>query len=94
MGVKTYIDALQEVLSKHYEKDEYSLDGYQECAVCLSYNEDGWVVYDGERGARNNPVYCDTIVQACMQVIRKLTTIREDIDLMEYELFESYKKIA
>jgi len=51
---------------------------------------------DGERGNRYDEIYCDTILQACLAFIRRMTHRKDDISAMENELNEniSAEKIA
>ncbi len=86
MDTKTYLDALESVISSRYKKNTYCIGGYQELSTCLQYDKNGWVVYNGERGNRFEEVKCDTVLFACLQFIRKMTNKAEDISLMETEL--------
>jgi hypothetical protein len=96
METQKYLDALEDVLSKRFSYEEYCLYGYQECAVCLQPDDGKWIVYCGERGNRYNEVKCDTVLMACLNVIRKLTHKTEDISAMENELIHeiTQQKIA
>lgn len=49
----------------------YSLNGYQECAVCIQSEDGHWTVYNAERGNRYDEVICDTVLKACLEFIRK-----------------------
>ena len=93
MDTKKYIEALDMVLRKRYESREYSLNGYKEEAVCLAYNN-GWIVFNGERGNHYDEVKCDTILKACMEFIRKMTHKTEDISIMENEFLVFFAKAA
>jgi hypothetical protein len=73
METSKYIVALEAVLVKKFPLDSFSLNGYQKCAVCLQYVKDKWIVYCGEKGNHYDEVQCDTILMACLNVIRKLT---------------------
>ncbi len=86
METKRFLIALEKVLSKRYSKEVYSIGGYQEAAVCMQYNENHWVIYNGERGNRYDEISCDTVLMACLEFIRKLTHKVEDISSMEIEL--------
>ncbi|MBQ7563667.1 MAG: hypothetical protein IJT16_06715 [Lachnospiraceae bacterium] len=84
-----YIDALRQLLEKRYPSSVYSLDGYQECAVCIQSENGYWTVYSAERGNRYDEVICDTVLKACLEFIRKLTHRTEDIASMENELLDN-----
>jgi hypothetical protein len=86
METSKYVAALQDVLEKRFLSSSFSLDGYQENAVCLQYVKEKWIVYCGERGNHYDEVQCDTILMACLNVIRKMTHKTEDISAMENEL--------
>ena len=64
-----YIDALRQLLEKRYPSSVYSLDGYQECAVCIQSENGYWTVYSAERGNRYDEVICDTVLKACLEFI-------------------------
>ena len=83
-----YLTALDKVLSKRYSHNTYSLNGYQESSVCMELEDDGWIVFNGERGNSYDVVECDTILKACSEFIRKMTHSTEDISLMENELLD------
>ena len=93
MDTKKYIEALDMVLRKRYESREYSLNGYKEEAVCLTYDK-GWIVFNGEHGNRYDEIRCDTILKACMEFIRKMTHKTEDISIMENEFLVFLAKAA
>lgn len=84
-----YIDALQKVIEKRYSPEVFSANGYQECAICIQYLNGKWSVYNAERGNRYDEVVCDTVLKACLEVIRKLTHRIEDISAMESELLST-----
>lgn len=83
-----YFKALENVLSKRYDKSEYSFQGYKECAVCIQYIDYKWHVYEGERGNHNNELICDTPLETCISVIHKMTNVSYDIFCMEDEFIE------
>lgn len=86
MATKKYLEALDIVISKRYPRKMYNIGGYQEAAICLQSDANGWIVYNGERGNRYAEIKCDTILKACLEFIRKFTHIAEDISNMENEL--------
>lgn len=86
MATKGYLDALEIVISRRYPKRMYNIGGYQEESICLQSNENGWLVYNGERGNRYAEIKCDTVLKACLEFIRKFTHRAEDISSMENEL--------
>ena len=65
--------ALEKTLSEEFPKSNYSVDGYQEEAICLQrQGASGWIVY---AGIRNNKEECETydnVVEACLGMIRKI----------------------
>lgn len=94
MDTKKYLDALELVLSKRYSRREYCIGSYQEAAVCIQSESNRWVVYNGERGNRYEEVFCDTVLKACLEFIRKMTHRVEDISAMENELLININKVA
>ena len=85
---KKYLEALDDVLSKRYDKSEYSFYGYKECAVCILYRDGKWFVFNGEKGNHYNEDIYDTILEACIGVIRKMTNIIDDIASIENEFID------
>lgn len=94
MDTKKCLDALELVMSKRYTKKVYNIGGYQEAAVCLQSDGNGWIVYNGERGNRYGEIRCDTVLKACLEFIRKMTHRVEDISAMEYELMLAMNEVA
>ena len=94
MATKNYLEALDIVISKRYPRKMYNIGGYQEAAICLQSDVEGWLVYNGERGNRYAEIKCDTVLKACLEFIRKFTHRAEDISAMENELIEILSKRA
>ncbi len=89
MDTKKYLMALEDVLSQRYPKSLFCIGGYQEAAVCVQSNHTGWIVYNGERGNKYDEIFCDTVLEACLEMIRKMTHRVEDISSMENELIKA-----
>ena len=51
----------------------YSIGNYQEEAVCLERKENGWIVYDGERGQQNHLDSFSDLYDACCSFITRLS---------------------
>lgn len=83
MDTKKYLDALEFIMAERYPTQMYHIGGYQEGSVCLQSDKNGWIVYNGERGNHYAEIHCDTILQACLEFIRKMTHRIEDISNME-----------
>lgn len=81
------IQVLQTVLHKRYPVEDFSLDGYQECAVCLQRDGNKWLVFLGERGNHYEELRCNTVLEACLHLIRKLAGNAEEISSIEAEFF-------
>jgi hypothetical protein len=94
METRKYLEALDEILAKRYPRKMYHIGGYQESAVCLQSQSNGWIVYNGERGNHYDEVFCNTVLSACMEFIRKLTHRVEDISAMENELLLAITRVA
>ncbi len=67
------LEALREVCSEHFEEDEYSLGGPKESAVCLEKVSNEWSVYEKEKNSRNDTYLYDNIVEACLDMLRRLS---------------------
>ena len=94
MDTKKYLDALETIMASKYPPNMYHIGGYQEAAVCIQSDKTGWIVYNGERGNHYEEVHCDTILQACLEFIRKMTHRVEDISSMETALLQLVVKAA
>lgn len=86
MATEKYLKALEKIMSDRYPANRYHIGGYQESAVCIQSDVNGWIVYNGECGNRYEEVQCDTILEACLIFIRKMTHRIEDISAMETQL--------
>ncbi len=86
METKRYLEALERILSDRYSQNEYHIGGYQEDAVCMQFDKYGWIVYNAERGNHYDEIHCDTVLNACLVFIRKMTHSVEDISEMEATL--------
>ena len=93
MDDNRYLKALETVISKRYPVSEYSIGCYQESAVCVQYENNLWIVYNGERGNRYNEVICDTVLQGCLEFFRRFTNSAEELSAMENELVMLYAKL-
>ncbi|MBO4373469.1 MAG: hypothetical protein J5829_00010 [Lachnospiraceae bacterium] len=71
------VRALQEICSEHFNEDEYSLGGPKECAVCLEKVSNEWSVYEKEKNSRNDSYLYDNIVEACLDLLRRLSLANE-----------------
>ncbi len=49
------LNALDEKMKEKYSKDDFSVYGYKEGAVCLEKNGANWVVYKAFRGRKKDP---------------------------------------
>lgn len=94
MATQNYLEALEKVISSRYPQNAYCIGGYQEAAVCIQSETNGWSVYNGERGKRYAEIKCDTVLKACLEFIRKFTHRAEDISAMESELIMKLNKAA
>ena len=87
---KNYIDTLESVLQKRYYKDEYSLHGYQEDALCLEERIDHtWEIFSGERNLHHFVVLYDSLLLACLVFIRKMGRTDTDIYEMQNEFLNA-----
>ena len=70
-------DVLKDICSEHFKEDEYSFDGPKECAVCLEKVSNEWSVYEKEKNSRNDSYLYDNIVEACLDLLRRLSLASE-----------------
>lgn len=82
------LDALEKVVSKKLRKQEYCLTGYQESSFCLEKNENGYIVYVGERGNKYFVDECSALLMACIMFVKKFTHDNEEIARIERELID------
>ena len=85
---KEILKTLEKVVSMYYPTSGFCIGEYQEEAVCLQAENDGWVVYTGERGNRYGEARCDTLLLAVSIVFRKFTHRTEIISEMEREFLQ------
>ncbi len=77
--VKICKDALQNVLCTEFSPTSFSLDGYDEDAVCLKDTGTSWEVFIGFRGIKKELMVFDNIIEACFGVIRLFTQHNEPL---------------
>ena len=94
MDSRLYFKALENVISKRYPVSEYCIGGYQESAVCIRYENNNWVVYNGERGNRYNEVLCDTVLKGCLEFFRRFSNSADELSAMEDELVKEYDSLS
>ena len=68
------ISALDKICKSNFEPDEFSLHGPKESAVCMEKTTDGWSVYESERNSHNDMHLYDNIVEAGLDLLRRLST--------------------
>jgi len=69
---RTCLSALGAVLKEHVPATWYSIGAAKESAACMEEEPPGWVVYDYERGNRFGIDRCDNVVEACLDLIRRV----------------------
>ncbi|MCR4656255.1 MAG: hypothetical protein K5770_08525 [Lachnospiraceae bacterium] len=77
------IEALKEVCTGRFNDDEYSLDGPKESAVCLEKVAGEWSVYEKEKNSRNDSYLYDNIVEACLDLLRRLSVAKDYKELKD-----------
>ena len=82
-----YLKALEKVLSKGYPSTYYSIGIYQESAACIQAEGDGWIIYVGERGNKNNVSQYDNALDACVGFFSLITHNQDLIMEMKEEFF-------
>lgn len=68
---KVCLNALNTVLKEYVPTTWYSVGGAKESAACLE-EEGGWIVYDFERGNRFSISKHDNIIEACLDLVRRV----------------------
>ena len=66
------INAANEVLSSSFSRTCFSTNGAKESAACLEKENDSWIVYGYERGNRFSVAVFQNIVDACVELIRRI----------------------
>ena len=69
---KICLNAVDAVLQKYTHTTWYSIGRAKESAACIEEEDHGWVVYDYERGNRFDINSYDNIVEACLDLIRRV----------------------
>lgn len=75
------LKALEELLQKHFDKEEYSLNGSKESAVCMSRNGKKWDIYEKEKNSFNDLVTYNTVIEACMDMIKRMFLSQSECDM-------------
>ena len=65
------IKELHAVLAE-FDSSEYSLNGEKDSAVCIEKMDTDWGVYECERAAKYDIHIYSNIVEACLDVIKRL----------------------
>ncbi len=85
MDEKKVIKALEHVMTKRYPGHYFGFGEYCEEALCIEKTSDGWIVYNGERGNKYNVAKCDTVLYACMTLIRRKVRDIKEIERIEQD---------
>lgn len=71
---KEIIDILLTVLeTSNIPASYYNISGYADDAACIVKDRDKWKVFDGERGKKNNVSFYTNIVNACFDLISRVS---------------------
>lgn len=68
------LSALDRICKTNFDQDEFCLQGSKECAVCMEKTSEGWSVYESECNSRNDMHLYDNIVEAGLDMLRRLST--------------------
>ena len=77
---------LEKVL-KSYHSSMYSLGAYQDDAFCLQNNGKNWEVYNGIHGNKMDLKIYTNIIEACLDIIRRLALTDDERLLNENAFF-------
>ncbi len=69
--------SLNKICCDHFDKDEFSLNGKKESAVCLDKVQGKWNVYESEKNSYNDLLLFDNIVEAALDFLRRLSAASE-----------------
>lgn len=78
------LKALEDMLKQSFDKDEYSLGDVKESAVCLVKNGKSWEVFEKEKNSRNDLASYNNIVEACIEMIRRMYLSRSEKYIEEF----------
>ncbi len=65
--------ALESVLAKEFPVSDYAVGDYKEDAICLQKEQGKWGVYNGFRNTNDNLVLHRNIVDACIDMMKRLS---------------------
>ncbi len=65
--------ALENVLKAEFPQCEYAVGGYKEDAICLQQENGEWGVYNGYRNTHDNLSLHANIVDACLDMMKRLS---------------------
>ena len=64
---------LETVLTKRFDRNQFCLAGFKENALCIQQEKNGWSVFVGKNGKRQNKTIYHILFMACLQFIRLCT---------------------
>ena len=86
-----YIKELSKVLVE-FDKSEYSLNGEKDSAICLDCINNEWVVYECEHVAKRDLKTYNNIVEASLEMIRRLAN-EDDINRLTNSFLDAIMQI-
>ncbi len=79
---KGVYESLNDILSSEFPLGYYSIGGYGDEAVCIEQTDDGWKVYTGFRGQKDNVKIFSNIVEASLAMLDCLSDSDEKSRLL------------
>lgn len=79
LGDKKYLKSLEDVFDYiEIPSDYYSLNGYNEDAICIERSDGVWIVYNGEKGNKYNLKEYRATLEACFDMILRISESEEE----------------
>ena len=75
-----------------FDSSEYSLNGEKDSAICMERSDTEWRVYECERAAKRELQIYSNIVEACLDVIKRLACA-DDLRRLTNEFLDAIMQI-
>lgn len=72
------LNVLETLLQRHFNKDEYCLNGAKESAICIMKNGKKWDVFEKEKNSFNDRISYSNIVEASIEMLKRMFLSESD----------------
>lgn len=72
------LNVLETLLQKHFDKDEYCLNGTKESAICMTKNGKNWDIFEKEKNSLNDYISYSNVVEASIEMLKRMFLSESD----------------